>query len=456
MDSPLTTAELSRLRKAIQQRDRLVAQGLVTLAVDSRISSALSNLKLYLPAQIQLAAVLRDWETSDCTKRSQITLWLQQNILDDDQSQANGTPPIAPPSPAFVHPPPPPPLPSRAASLVSRTGRPSSSGTPTPALVHGTPVQAPSSTINIYPPREIHTQASLKPPTPPPKDGASVFAQESLTRRHTFAGRPPNSCQSGNFVENLTNERCPDSSGSPLYPSAFSGRNLSQPSTASLNSNNATESPRRSRTQASQPTPPSYSHTPDPNRPGPPGHDSGQRHTPPGFGQPTPTSQLLSDLAQGYTQQQNIFVQGGTPNSQYNQQLTTALAKIQAQQAQQSSNLLQQISQAQQSSTSSTTAQILAAAQQQQAQHQANFLNQLQAQQAASTNSTTQLLASIQQQQQAQTNQMISMLQQYQQNATNFNPYQNAQQNQQMLREGLQESTGQPSQTGRAWIPIRL
>ncbi|QRW24814.1 hypothetical protein RhiXN_11726 [Rhizoctonia solani] len=80
-----------------------------------------------------------------------------------------------------------------------------------------------------------------------------------------------------------------------------------------------------------------------------------------------------------------------------------------------------------------TIAQIFAAAQHQQAQQQANLFQQLQAQQATSSNSTTQLLANIQQQQQAQSNQMMSMLQQYQQSATNFNPYQNAQQNQQML-----------------------
>ncbi|ELU40547.1 hypothetical protein AG1IA_05425 [Rhizoctonia solani AG-1 IA] len=111
----------------------------------------------------------------------------------------------------------------------------------------------------------------------------------------------------------------------------------------------------------------------------------------------------------------------------------TTLANIQAQQAQQTSVLLQQISQTQQPSTSNTIAQIFAAAQHQQAQQQANLFQQLQAQQATSSNSTTQLLANIQQQQQAQSNQMMSMLQQYQQSATNFNPYQNAQQNQQML-----------------------
>lgn len=98
MDNPLTTAELSRLRKAIQQRDRLVAQGLVTSAVDSRISSALSNLKLYLPAHTQLAVILRDWETSDSAKRSHITIWLQQNILNDDSSQVGALSPVREPT----------------------------------------------------------------------------------------------------------------------------------------------------------------------------------------------------------------------------------------------------------------------------------------------------------------------------------------------------------------------
>ncbi|ELU40542.1 hypothetical protein AG1IA_05426 [Rhizoctonia solani AG-1 IA] len=144
MDNPLTTAELSRLRKAIQQRDRLTSQGLVTSAVDSKISSALSNLKLYLPTQTQLAAVLKDWEVSDFTKRSQITIWLQQNILNDDSSRASTPPPVRepanPPRPTFVHPPPPPPLPSRSGSLVLRPdlNRPSLSVTPTPALAQVT------------------------------------------------------------------------------------------------------------------------------------------------------------------------------------------------------------------------------------------------------------------------------------------------------------------------------
>ncbi|KAF8683433.1 hypothetical protein RHS04_01952 [Rhizoctonia solani] len=438
MDNPLTTAELSRLRKAIQHRDRLTSQGLVTSAVDSKISSALSNLKLYLPTQTQLAAVLKDWEVSDFTKRSQITIWLQQNILNDDSSRASTPPPANPPRPTFVHPPPPPPLPSRSGSLVLRPdlNRPSPSVTPTPALAQVTSPQVPSGPNNT--PREIHTQASLKPPTPPPKDRTSALAQESLTRRHTFAGRPQDSRQSSNLVQNPLNEHCTgSSSGSKFYPVPFSkGHNSSQLGGSSLNTSNVAELIQPSR--GSQPAPQSHSHTPDPNRPGHLGHDSSQPYVSPTFGQPTHIPQS-SGFGQGYSQQQNVFaqgIQGGTSlaaDPPHNQQFMTTLANIQAQQAQQTSVLLQQISQTQQPSTSNTIAQIFAAAQHQQAQQQANLFQQLQAQQATSSNSTTQLLANIQQQQQAQSNQMMSMLQQYQQSATNFNPYQNAQQNQQML-----------------------
>lgn len=93
MNAPLTAAEFSRLHKAIQQRDRLLAQGLSTARADSNILSALRNLSLYLPSQTQLTAVAKDWETSDQAKRSQIVSWLQQNILNGRSSPAPSQPP---------------------------------------------------------------------------------------------------------------------------------------------------------------------------------------------------------------------------------------------------------------------------------------------------------------------------------------------------------------------------
>ncbi|KAH7334232.1 hypothetical protein B0J17DRAFT_672653 [Rhizoctonia solani] len=431
MDSPLTVAELSRLRKAIQQRDRLVAQGSATSVVDLRISRALSNLKLYLPSETHLAAVLKDWETSDSAKKSQIIIWLQQNILNETPPQGSALPPPVPPRPAFVHPPPPPPLLSRAASVVSRPDRPASlSGTPPiPTSLRPTPIPTPPNTSNAAsnacPPREIYTQASLKPPTPPPKDRFSGITHEFLTRRHTLAGRPQHSRQSSGFVTNPTSDQFADSPlSSPLYPRTFSGYNSSQPGIASPNRSNATDSTGRFGTQTSQPTPSGLGHPPNPL-----GHDSSQYHMPPSSGQPAPTSQFPPNFTQGYANLQNPLSNGtqvGTPS--HIQQFMDACKKIQEQQAQQNSALMQQLSQAQQTSTPNTTAQILAAAQQQQAQHQANFLQQLQTQQAATANDTTQLIANLQQQQQAQTNQMMSLLQQYQQNAPTFNPNQNIQQ----------------------------
>ncbi|KAJ1301737.1 hypothetical protein OPQ81_008970 [Rhizoctonia solani] len=416
MDSPLTTAELSRLRKAIQQRDRLVVQGLATSGVDLRISSALSNLKLYLPAQTQLAVVFKDWETSDEAQRSQIIIWLRQNILNDTPSQASVSLPKALHAPVFTHPPPPPPLPSRTASIVSQPERPTSlSGTPPiPTSSQPTPVQAPSNANNAYPPREIHTRASLKPPTPPPKDRGSGIVHEPLTRRHTLAGRPQPSHQFSTLVDNPMNERY---SGSPasssLYPGTFAGHNLSQPNIASRNSSNATDSTRRFGTQTSQPTLSSQSHTP--NSPAPLGHDSNQYQD--------------TRIHKAHSSKECKE----DPPSLYIQQLMNAWTKIQAQQAQQSVILMQQHNQGQQPPPSNNIPQLLAAAQQQQAQQQANFLQQLQAQQSTSVNNTTQLLATLQQQQQAQANQMISMLQQYQQNTPNFNPGQNFQDNQQLF-----------------------
>ncbi|CAE6432780.1 hypothetical protein ACGC1H_006759 [Rhizoctonia solani] len=423
MDNPLTIAEFSRLRKAIQQRDRLVAQGLTTSSVDLRISSALATLKLYLPAQTQLAAVLKDWETSDVTKRSQIIIWLQQNILNDTPSRESPPPLEVPPRSAFVHPPPPPALPSRTGSIISRPT--SLSGTPPiPTSARVTPVQVPPNANNAYPYREIYTQANFKPPTPPPKERLSKITHESLVRRHTLAGRPEPLRRSTTLVDSPTSEGY-DSSATSLYPNVFSGFNPSQPGVTSPNNSSATDSTRRFGSQTSQNAPPSHSHAP--NLPGLNRHDSNQHHTPPNSGQPTQTAQLSSNPHGLFTP----GLQGGP--SPYNQQLIDTWTKIQAQQAQQSSMLIQQLTQTHQSPTSDFTAQILASAQQQQAQHQANFLQQLQAQQAASSNTTTQLLANLQQQQQAQTNQMMSMLQQYQQNAPSLNQNQNFQSNQQML-----------------------
>ncbi|CAE7179827.1 unnamed protein product [Rhizoctonia solani] len=417
MDSPLTVAELSRLRKAIQQRDRLAAQGLATSGVDLRISSALSNLKLYLPSQTQLAAVLKDWETSDAVKKSQIIIWLQQNILGDTPSRESPPPPALLSRPAFIHPPPPPVLPSRKSSVISQPS--SLSATPpigTSARV--TPIQAPPSTNNAYPLREIHTQASLRPPTPPPKERISGIVQDSLTRRHTLAGPLR---QSRTLVDSPTSEGYANSpANNLLYPSTFSGSNSSQPSVTSASSSNISDSTRRFGSQTSQSTPPSHSHTPS--------HDSSQYYAPSSLGQPA-TTQSSATFAQGYPTPPGS--QGGL--SSYNQQFIDAWSKIQTQQAQQSAMLIQQLTQAQQPPTSNSTAQILAAAQQYQAQHQANFLQQLQAQQAATSNNTVQLLANLQQQQQAQTNQMMSMLQQYQQNAPTSTPSQNFQSSQQTL-----------------------
>ncbi|KAG8732890.1 hypothetical protein FRC11_010270 [Ceratobasidium sp. 423] len=434
MDSPLTVAELSRLRKAIQQRDRSVAQGLVTSGVDLKISRALSNLKLYLPAQTQLAAVLKDWETSDSTKKSQIIVWLQQNLLNDTPSQESVPPPAVPPHPAFVHPPPPPALHSRTGSVVTQPDRPPSGPPPIPTSTRVTPVPTPPNPNHAYPPREIHTQASFKPPTPPPKDRISGITQESLTRRHTFAGRPQPLRQSSNFVDSPTNERYADSpASSPLYPRTFSAYNSSQSNVASPNGTNATGSSRRFGTQTSQPTLSSHGHTPNP--PGTHGYDSNQYHAPPSSGQSATTSQFSPNFTQGYANPQSLFTpgtQGGSPSS-YTQQFIDAWTKIQAQQAQQTATLIQQLSQGQQTSTSNNTTQLLATVQQQQAQQQAHFLQQLQAQQTAEANQTTQLLANLQQQQQAQTNQMMSMLQQYQQNTPGFDPGQSFQSDQQLL-----------------------
>jgi hypothetical protein len=94
MDSPLTTAELSRLRKAIHQRERFLSQGLSTATAELNISRALSNLKLYLSqSQPQLAAVLKDWDGADRAKKDQIVAWLRQNVLNEQIPQA--TPPIS-------------------------------------------------------------------------------------------------------------------------------------------------------------------------------------------------------------------------------------------------------------------------------------------------------------------------------------------------------------------------
>lgn len=115
-----------------------------------------------------------------------------------------------------------------------------------------------------------------------------------------------------------------------------------------------------------------------------------------------PTTQFLSQIAEMSRQQQALLIQlmqmmqktQAAPGpiathgqSSYNQQLMENMAKLQAQQAHHNAMLLQQLSQAQQPSS----------------------LNSL---------------ASAQQQVQEQPNQILSMLQQYQQSTTNFDPSQ--------------------------------
>ncbi|KAG8740362.1 hypothetical protein FRC10_004401 [Ceratobasidium sp. 414] len=102
MDSPLTSAELSRLRKAINQRERFLSQGLSVMAAESNILRAISNLKLYLPqSQIQLAAVLKDWEGADQATKTHIIIWLRQQILACTIADAAAK--ICPPSTSSAH-----------------------------------------------------------------------------------------------------------------------------------------------------------------------------------------------------------------------------------------------------------------------------------------------------------------------------------------------------------------
>ncbi|KAG9128006.1 hypothetical protein FRC07_006366 [Ceratobasidium sp. 392] len=195
MDSPLTTAELSRLRKAINQRERLLSQGLSIVGAESNIARALSNLKLFLPqSQAKIAAALKDWESADQATKTRIALWLRQDILGEQTPPTEApistvrTQTLAPHA-KFVAPPPPPPLPKKAHSLPPRSQHSqnasvssfnvsprSTSPRPLPppnhsplrhtnSLRHSQTTFTPTSQI-----RELHTQATLRSPTPPPKD----------------------------------------------------------------------------------------------------------------------------------------------------------------------------------------------------------------------------------------------------------------------------------------------
>ncbi|KAG8683198.1 hypothetical protein FRC09_016237, partial [Ceratobasidium sp. 395] len=200
MDSPLTTAELSRLRKAINQRERLLSQGLSVSTAESNIARALSNLKIFLPqSQVKLAAALKDWEGADQTTKTQIILWLKQDILGEQTSVIEASTPISrtqssTPQAAFVAPPPPPPLPAKVQSLPPQSqftshsyGQNTSTSTfnvsarsasprPLPApnaapLKHTSSLRHSRATFTPTPPiRELHTQAVLMAPIPPPKD----------------------------------------------------------------------------------------------------------------------------------------------------------------------------------------------------------------------------------------------------------------------------------------------
>jgi hypothetical protein len=102
-----------------------------------------------------------------------------------------------------------------------------------------------------------------------------------------------------------------------------------------------------------------------------------------------------------------------------------AIVKIQAQQAQQNANIIQQLSQAQQSSM---------------------------------PNNPAQLLAILQQQQESQFNQFQAMLQQYQQSGSNCNPSQylaqSQQQNQQMMDMLSQMQSNAAPGAGVDWASL--
>ncbi|KAG8714919.1 hypothetical protein FRC08_011242 [Ceratobasidium sp. 394] len=434
MDSPLTNAELSRLRKAINQRERLLSQGLSVATAESNITRALSNLKLYLSqSQTQLAAVLKDWEGADQATKNHIIIWLRQNILEERASQTEtpiSTPPAQSPAPQpkFVAPPPPPALPAKTQSLppqpppipysyahntsVSSLNGPVRNTSPRPLptptssqLGHANPLRRSQTTYAPPAPmRELHTQAVLRSPTPPPKDyvhsRSASFArnsnitgvdQLSLGIQGLNIATSPNGAQPGFSTSPVTSSFLPqpepptpvnETRSSVLYNarpqvSNFDNRASTYPQTEPLQNRSQHIHHHHSfsfgDTNSSHPLPalPSAQSQPD-------------------------LGTQLPNTAGSYQQYQNPLAQAtqstsqSTPSANTNYLLSAmkAVKKVQA--------LASQFQSHSQASSQKPT--------------------------AAGGDSFQQLLAAYQQQQQQQTNQLLAALQQQQQSTPAFDP----------------------------------
>ncbi|KAF8600341.1 hypothetical protein BDV93DRAFT_525483 [Ceratobasidium sp. AG-I] len=455
MDSPLTTAEFSRLRKSIQQRDRLLSQGVSTSAVDLNISRALSNLKMYLPrSQSQLGVVLADWDGADQTKKTQVVEWIISNILKEQihgQSTTTTT--------TFAPPPPPPSLPQRAntiashpqlasspstyeSSYISERLSPSPWANPTPPFrPHHTPTNSfvRNQTVPTpTPPRELYTQAASKPPTPPPKD--RVYSRTPST----LYGNAPNrfSPEPALDTQNL-NRRNSRENSSTLFMSSIPQLHSPQPSVhtpvdptrqlgPTYNISPITSESTRDGIYQQQSPQHAQFQSPSPHTP----HASTPPNTSSAYNSPLPplppqqpqgqanTTQILAQLMNAHQQQtQNILAQMSQPtpstspsSAQANPMkiLFEAMKKYQAQQSQQPSDPTQYQSTTPSASGTDPT-QIFAAIQQQQ-QQQTNQILAVAQQQQQATFDSTQYLAQFQQQQ-AQNQNFAEMLAQMQANS---------------------------------------
>lgn len=446
MNGPLTAAEFSRLRKAIQQRDRQLTQGRSTAGADTNILGALRSLSLYLPPQNQLTLVVKDWEGSDQAGRSQIVAWLQQNILSARSPQAAPSqPPREPPSRTnFVSPPPPPPLPTRASTLPIQSNQHvflSGQQDPAASLHSRTASTSTLGSIRVnpapVPPRELYTQARFRPPTPPPKDNISISMDPSILGRSSSTRTPKASYQTDFLYTNSpVNETFPNSPTSPMPPT-FSPFMAGQSTPASSSGYSSVGYPPSQQPQA-QTSQHTLSNHQTSNPPAASSQNPNQTSLP---NRINSTIQLVARIAEIARKQQqslhakpsNTQVAGSAIASQsllygqdnYNQQLIEALGKIQAQQAQQNANLVQQLVQAQQSTAS---------------------------------NSSSQMLAAAQQAQQAQTNQILAMMQQYQQNTSTVDPSQylaqSQPQNEQMMDLLLQAQSNAAPAAGIDWASL--
>ncbi|QRV83155.1 hypothetical protein RhiJN_11171 [Ceratobasidium sp. AG-Ba] len=441
MDSPLTNAELSRLRKAINQRERSLSQGLSAATAESNISRALSNLKLFLAqSQPQLAAVLKDWEGADQETKSQIVAWIRQNVLGEQVPAAPisvPTPtPMPPPQPStpqskFIAPPPPPPLPAKAQSLplqpqpisfsqVQGTSTPSPSAAarntsprplPTPTHSHlrhsislGQTHIRPTPTPPL---RELHTQAALKPPTPPPKDHHH-FRSASIRRASgpTAVEQLTLSAQ-GLKISQFANESQPSFATSPITGGSSSHLGAySPPGEIRPNVSYVTRPQASTRSSGHSQTEPVHPQLPSPSQ------RAYTFPTNPHVAQPqaAPTAQILSEINTAQQQSyQKFFSQLAQSSANATNRLLEAMKKYQNHSAQSQPSTLQPPGSP---SGGDSFAQVLAAYQQQQQQQTNQILAALQQQQQQSTPAYDpyQLLAQSQQQNQDFAN-LISQIQ---------------------------------------------